>query len=228
LFSRPSIANLFCYGKPIDRGRFLGTWHNVHQFLVKLGRPAKFPSSHPECEVMRDCPSSAVPDDRLTNSLMFPVYIRHRDHSYRTTIAWKVLQAHGFGNKHRELASIGGILAMETNIQMNRRVKRVKGALVIWFDENLPTFLPYLDRFRIETQGEERVLYYRDHPIILEDKGRLPVEFRSAIPTFDARCEKASEKDRSEALDQFLKDVGKPGRVPRESLELPPFRKSHR
>jgi hypothetical protein len=151
-----------------------------------------------------------------------------RDNSYRRTNAWKVLQAHGFGNNHRELSSIAGILAMETRIPMTRKVKRVKGDLVRWFDENLSVFVGYLDRFHLESQGEERVLYYRDQRIVLEDHGWLPVEFRVWVPTFDARTVESREGKTNEELDQFIKDVVKPGRsgiVWSDSLEIAPLRK---
>ena len=79
---------------------------------------------------------------------------------------WKWLQARFGKIAKEELLSLGQVIAHTLNLELTREYKRRKETMIVWFDENYDTVMPFIKE-RIHVIGRDK------REIIVEDKDPL-------------------------------------------------------
>ena len=86
------------------------------------------------------------------------VEMRLNDFDYKNSDAWQIIcERFGPGLTHNELLSIAQIIAFHARIRLDREAKRRKEVLIKWFQENIVTIIPFLQKMVLEDSEGNRI-----------------------------------------------------------------------
>lgn len=84
-----------------------------------------------------------------------------------------IITKFGTGISHNELISISNIIAENTEIKMDRLIKRHKGVLIKWLDDNYDVVCPIIEKMELWDESYRRITLHREIQESIENKKNI-------------------------------------------------------
>ena len=90
-----------------------------------------------------------------------------------TKIMKVIITKFGTGISHNELISISNIIAENTEIKMDRLIKRHKGVLIKWLDDNYDVAYPIIEKMELWDESYRRITLHREIQESIKNKKNI-------------------------------------------------------